>query len=126
LFVFPGRCHTIRIDKANVFHIYAEPKVCGKNPEDASDALVRFHRYTAHFPDDYDMDGVKVTALLTMSDASATDIRNFFTGLGNQALLVKDPVNGTDPSDLLPVSRQRPAIKMLRHFTHRCREEQML
>jgi hypothetical protein len=34
------------------------------------DALVRFYHYTAHFPDDYDIDGVTVTALLTTSGAS--------------------------------------------------------
>ena len=45
------------------------------------DALVRFHHYTAHFPDDYDIDEVTVQALLTLSGASVTDIRNFFSEL---------------------------------------------
>ena len=43
------------------------------------DALMRFHHYTAHFPDDYDIDGVTVTALLTLSGAPATDISLFST-----------------------------------------------
>ena len=34
------------------------------------DAFVRFHHYTAHFPDDYDIDGATATALLTLSGAS--------------------------------------------------------
>ena len=45
------------------------------------DALVRFHHYTSHFLDDYDIDRVTLTALLMLSGASATDIRNFFSGL---------------------------------------------
>ena len=45
------------------------------------DALMRFHHYTAHFPDDYDIDRVTVTALLTLSGASATDIRTLFREL---------------------------------------------
>jgi len=45
------------------------------------DALVRFHHYTAHFPDDYDIDGVTVTALLKLSGASETEIRTFLSGL---------------------------------------------
>ena len=45
------------------------------------DALVRFHHGTAHFPDDYEIDGVMVTALLKLSGASATDIRTLFREL---------------------------------------------
>ena len=45
------------------------------------DAFVRFHHYTVHFPDDYDIDGATATALLTLSGASETEIRNFFNGL---------------------------------------------
>ena len=55
------------------------------------DALMRFHHYTAHFPDDYDIDGVTVTALLTLSGASATDIRNFLTGLADDPLGLLTP-----------------------------------
>ena len=58
---------------------------------------MRFHHYTAHFPDDYDIDGVTVTALLTMSGASATNIRNFLSGLAE------------DPSGLLTPSAPSPA-----------------
>ena len=61
------------------------------------DALMRFHHYTAHFPDDYDIDRVTVTALLTLSGASATDIRNFLTRLAD------------DPSGLLTPSAPSPA-----------------
>ena len=61
------------------------------------DALMRFHQYTAHFPDDYDIDGVTVTALLKLSGASATDIRNFLSGLAD------------DPSGLLTPSAPSPA-----------------
>ena len=60
-------------------------------------ALMRFHHYTAHFPDDYDIDGVTVTALLKMSGASATDIRNFLSGLAD------------DPSGPLTPSAPSPA-----------------
>ena len=55
------------------------------------DALMRFHHYTAHFPDDYDIDRVTVTALLTLSGASATDIRNFLTGLADDPLGLLTP-----------------------------------
>ena len=61
------------------------------------DALMRFHHYTAHFPDDYDIDGVTVTALLKLSGASATDIRNFLSGIAE------------DPSGLLTPSAPSPA-----------------
>ena len=61
------------------------------------DALMRFPHYPAHFPDDYDIDGVTVTALLKLSGASATDIRNFLTRLAD------------DPSGLLTPSAPSPA-----------------
>ena len=61
------------------------------------DALMRFHHYTAHFPDDYDIDEVTVTALLKLSGASATDIRNFLSGLAD------------DHSGLLTPSAPSPA-----------------
>jgi hypothetical protein len=76
-------------------------------------ALVRFHHYTAHFPDDYDIDGVTVTALLTLSGASATDIRNFFSRLAespsDQDAHAADTTTalvsaGADPSGLLTPS----------------------
>ena len=62
------------------------------------DALMRFHHYTAHFPDDYDIDRVTVTALLTLSGASATDIRNFLSGIA------EDPSGLVTPAALTPMA----------------------
>ena len=69
-----------------------------------------------HFPDDYDMDGATVTALVTKSGASSTDMLNFFTRLPespgdqdaqNAEATATAVLPGADPSSLLTPSHPR-------------------
>jgi hypothetical protein len=80
------------------------------------DALVLFHHYTDHFPNDYEIDRVTATALLKLSGASETEIRTFLSGLAGsprdhdaQAADTTLVSTGADSSGLLTPKTPSPA-----------------